>query len=662
MAEILTNNFNQDVNKLFIADAKANDDYYMFVSSIGGIEPVDSATSQNEFLEKTLFGKKIRNQDINFMIKYYPWQRGIVYAEYDDKIDLDGLNFYAVVGPNDNDTDDYRVYKCLNNNEDVGSQAPPTFDAANINQVYETADGYVWKYMYRLTTLQFEGYNALGYIPIDPTATVEPAEVYGGGISEIQVTNSIVNNGYEEKNGLIKGDGRPPERVGGPSSHGNVKLEIDPKEQDWQATENYYTGQFFYATNPSSSVTNLFEIKAYNLIQGNGLAEITVGEELSNPTRGNVENATLAEPVVITSTSHNLVNGQPITFRNVVGMTELNVNEADTDTLAETTFYVQVVNADTFQLKTNSLLTLDLDGTSFGGYTSGGTWKGLTDFLVSTATINANIKIFPRVKISGDGDGAVAVPEIDNGGINKIILLNKGTGYNNAIATVVDPLIDFNPGGTESADVRAIIQPIIEPKGGHGYSLLDEFRCKHFSMYGFITAEDNTKIGDKNTYGCIGIVKSPTFRDMTGVATWRSGQANTAPEPDVFDNRIAIITDDYGRLNANSTITQIDVNNEVVFSAQIHEIDETSNTVFLAEYIGPYRNNALVGNGDTSFNPNLAITSNTGQRITINNPVADNVTYSDYKQRTGEVYFMEDFFPLARTDLSREEFKFVLEF
>ena len=446
MPEILTNNFNQDINKLFIADAKANDDYYMFVSSIGGIEPIDSATSQNEFLEKTLFAKKIRNQDINFMIKYYPWQRGVVYTEYDDKVDLDGLNFYAVVGPNDNDTDDYRVYKCLNNNEGVGSQAPPTFDAANVNQIYETADGYVWKYMYRLTTLQFEAYNALGYIPIYPTAAVNPAEVYGGGISEIQVTNAIVNNGYEEKNGLIKSI---PGRVGGASSHGNVKLEIDPKEQDWQATENYYTGQFFYATNPSSSVTNLFEIKAYKLIQGNGLAEITVGEELSNPRRGNVENATQASPVVITSTSHNLVNGQPITFRNVVGMTELIVNEADIDTLAATTFYVQVVNADTFQLKSDALLTTDLDGTGFGGYVSGGTWKGLTDFMVSTATINANIKIFPRVKISGDGDGAVAVPEIDNGCINKIILLNKGTGYNNAIAEVVDPLIDFNPGGTE---------------------------------------------------------------------------------------------------------------------------------------------------------------------------------------------------------------------
>ena len=78
--------------------------------------------------------------------------------------------------------------------------------------------------------------------------------------------------------------------------------------------------------------------------------------------------------------------------------------------------------------------------------------------------------------------------------------------------------------------------------------------------------------------------------------------------------------------------------------------------------MGPYVNNGVDGNKDTSFNPNLTIRTDGGQTITINNPVADNVIYSDYIQRSGEVYFMEDFFPLARTDLSREEFKFVLEF
>ena len=171
--------------------------------------------------------------------------------------------------------------------------------------------------MYRLTTLQFEAYNALGYIPIDPAANTAPTEAYGGGISEVQVTNSIVNNGYEEKNGLIS---RNNGRIGGPLSHGNVELEIDPREQDWSATENYYVGQYLYATNPSSSVTNLFEIKSYEFMSGNGLAKIVVGGELSDPRRGVIENATAANPVAITSTSHNLVNRQPITFRNVGGM------------------------------------------------------------------------------------------------------------------------------------------------------------------------------------------------------------------------------------------------------------------------------------------------------------------------------------------------------
>ena len=99
--EILTNNFKSDLNKLFVADVEANQNFYMFVSTIGNFNPVDSAVSQNEFLENTLFGKKIRNEDINFMIKYYPWQRGQTYDQYDDTLDLDGLKFYAVVGPND---------------------------------------------------------------------------------------------------------------------------------------------------------------------------------------------------------------------------------------------------------------------------------------------------------------------------------------------------------------------------------------------------------------------------------------------------------------------------------------------------------------------------------------------------------------------------------
>lgn len=93
----------------------------------------------------------------------------------------------------------------------------------------------------------------------------------------------------------------------------------------------------------------------------------------------------------------------------------------------------------------------------------------------------------------------------------------------------------------------------------------------------------------------------------------------------------------------------------------MHEVDDTNGIIYLAEYMGPYPNNVATGQGDTSLDLTLPLRNETGQTITINSPVANNVTLSSYTQRTGEVYFMENFFPLARTDLSREEFKFVLE-
>ena len=137
----------------------------------------------------------------------------------------------------------------------------------------------------------------------------------------------------------------------------------------------------------------------------------------------------------------------------------------------------------------------------------------------------------------------------------------------------------------------------------------------------------------------------------------------------IVDNRIAIITDDFDKVSANGTIIQVDSNNKTVFSGVVHAIDTTTKTVYVAEYLGPYTNNTATGTALHTSNTNdvpldltLPLRNETGQTININTPVGDNVILSKYMQRTGEVYFMENFFPLARTDLSREEFKFVLEF
>ena len=75
--------------------------------------------------------------------------------------------------------------------------------------------------------------------------------------------------------------------------------------------------------------------------------------------------------------------------------------------------------------------------------------------------------------------------------------------------------------------------------------------------------------------------------------------------------------------------------------------------------MGPYQNGA---NNDTSLDYSINLINTQGQQIVINSPQANNAVESDYIQRSGEVYFMEDFVPLARTYTSREEYKLVLEF
>ena len=81
-------------------------------------------------------------------------------------------------------------------------------------------------------------------------------------------------------------------------------------------------------------------------------------------TSGSITNITLTNPVVITSAGHNLSNGQRVEFDSIGGTTILN----------GTSYYVNNVTTDTFELYTDAGLTGTLDGTLYDTYTSGGRW------------------------------------------------------------------------------------------------------------------------------------------------------------------------------------------------------------------------------------------------------------------------------------------------
>ena len=549
MAEILTTKLKNDATRMFYQDILDNEFYFMVSSTVIGelnrVDAVNSLFSKNDFKENILFGKRVLNSDVKFMVKYYPWQKDAVYTQYDSTVNLEGTNFYSVVGPTNNDSGDYRVYKCLSNNNGATSTVPPNYNPTTTNQIYRMPDGYVWKFMFYLTEQEFEAYNASGFIPLtgvfdinpDPAADANNV-ITGSEISDIFVENYIDNNGYPFlENGIIAGP---------PANDGTILL----RSSELSEIQNYYSGMTIYCNTPSNvAYTYVIDTYTWDAAADRGRAKVI---------------------------------GDP---------------------------------------------------------------KG------DGVIINSTFKILPTIKISGDGTGATAIPRIVNGKITNIEVLNTGKNYNNIVASVIDPKFDFDPDDENTIDVRATLRPVLSPFGYHNFNLIDEMHCRHVLLYGYITETDNNKIGKTNSYSAIGLIKNPTF-------TPDPDTANTA-SPNVFDNRIAVVTDDYGKFVVNTIVTQIDTNNNVLFSARVHDIKASSNTVYLCSYMGPQQN---IANNDIALDYTKNLVNATGQRIQINTPVANNVIESRYTQRSGTVYFMEDFFPLTREESSREEYKLVLEF
>lgn len=548
MADILTTTLKNDSTRMFYADILDNEFYFMVSSTVIGelnrVSAVNSLSSKNDFKEGILFGKRVLDSDIKFMIKYYPWQQDTVYSQYDDITDLETSNFYSVVGPTNNDSGDYRVYKCLSNNNGGLSTVPPNYNPVTTNQIYRTPDGYVWKFMYALTEQQFEAYNASGFIPLVGTFEINPdAEadannvITGSELSDVFVENFIDNAGY-------------PHIENGSVIRANNSSQIFLRAADLSRTPNYYSGMTIYCVTPNGvAFTYVIDSYAYNATEDRGEVKV-VGDPLGDG----------------------------------------------------------VLNTSGF-------------------------------------------KILPTIKIMGDGTGAVVIPRLVDGTITNVEVLDTGTNYNRITAEVIDPPFDFDPELDDSTDIRAVLRPSLTPFGGHNWNLIDEMHCRHILLYSYITETDNNNIGKTNTYSAIGLVKNPTF-------TPDPDTANTA-SPTVFDNRIAVITDDFGKFVVDGTVTQQDSTAQVVFSARVHEIDQSANTIYLCDYMGPYVNTA---NNDVSLDYTKKLINSTGQRIQINTPVANNIIESRYTQRSGTVYFMEDFFPLTREESSREEYKLVLEF
>lgn len=122
-----------------------------------------SVVSGNDVWKNMLGAKQIQGNDVRLAIRRNDWTAGTVYNEYNDTVDLmqqmnnPNVKFYVV-------TDEWNVYKCLSNASGAISNVKPTSILTNAS--VETADKYIWKYMYTLTDEERLRFVTEDFIPV----------------------------------------------------------------------------------------------------------------------------------------------------------------------------------------------------------------------------------------------------------------------------------------------------------------------------------------------------------------------------------------------------------------------------------------------------------------------------------------------------------------
>jgi len=160
--------------------------------------PTPSDTRLDEAtLKKNIMGvKKVNPSDVCLMARRVDWVSGTVYTEYADDVDLTDEDFYVF------NSDNYRIYKCLNNNNGNASTVKPSFSDVGPRNL---SDGYRWQLIYEVSAADRLKFLDDDYIPVRFYGTSTRFD-HNGTITEL-ILDSRGSGFTSAPTVLILGDG-----------------------------------------------------------------------------------------------------------------------------------------------------------------------------------------------------------------------------------------------------------------------------------------------------------------------------------------------------------------------------------------------------------------------------------------------------------------------
>ena len=202
MSKLVTTNYKLHVASQLVESVSevANTAYYLYV---GNHVPYSNATipvaNNNEKsvsidpYRNMIMGKRIGVNDISLMIRNVAYVSNTVYEMYDDITDnLPEKDFFVVV----NEGSYFHVYKCLDNNNGARSTVEPEYShiSGSNTFLYQTSDGYRWKYMYSVSSSVNQKFATNDYFPVVAN-TVVAEQAVTGAVDIIKVEDG--GRGYD---------------------------------------------------------------------------------------------------------------------------------------------------------------------------------------------------------------------------------------------------------------------------------------------------------------------------------------------------------------------------------------------------------------------------------------------------------------------------------
>ena len=198
-----------------------------------------------------------------------------------------------------------------------------------------------------------------------------------------------------------------------------------------------------------------------------------------------VSGATQADPVVITATGHGFSNGQEVRFTHIEGMKKTN-NDGDlVDALNQHYYNVANVTANTFELQ--SIDSVDIDGTGYTAYVSGGEVR-------KTITTVTGLDHLEGETLAILADGSVHAPQTVSGG--SITLqraaseIHAGFGYISDIETLDLSSQVGGAGQAKQKKISALTLKVELSRGfwaGNSEDTLTEYKQRTDEDYGVPT-------------------------------------------------------------------------------------------------------------------------------------------------------------------------------